>query len=131
MAVFIHNCLWTKRLSYLRNAYNKELCRGYGFKASANGNKQSVKVTFLPENVSVWANPGESLYAVAERGGVELLYDCSVGDCGACEVEVLSGKNTQQTSSQKRLFIRPCVAKVPSHKTELFLHTVGTDIPPW
>ncbi|KAK4525003.1 hypothetical protein GAYE_SCF07G2907 [Galdieria yellowstonensis] len=84
-----------------------------------------VRVTFLPEKVSVWASPGEPLYKVAERAGVELLFDCCVGDCGSCQVQLMS-----QHPAKKRMFIRPCIAKVPD-RSELILHTVGSDIPPW
>ncbi|EME31828.1 hypothetical protein Gasu2_45260 [Galdieria sulphuraria] len=87
-----------------------------------------VKITFLPEGVSVLAQPGEPLYNVAERAGVELLFSCCVGDCGSCEVQVLS---RQQTKKHRKLFIRPCIAKVPANKSELVLHTVGSDVPPW
>ncbi|GJQ08291.1 hypothetical protein GpartN1_g82.t1 [Galdieria partita] len=94
--------------------------------ASSKGNH--VKVTFLPEGISVLAQPGEPLYSVAERAGVELLFSCCVGDCGSCEVQVLSQKEAKK---HRNLFIRPCIAKVPANKTELVLHTVGSDIPPW
>jgi vanillate O-demethylase ferredoxin subunit len=35
--------------------------------------------------------PGQSIIAVLEAAGVDLIYDCQRGDCGICQVNVLDG----------------------------------------
>ena len=36
--------------------------------------------------------PGQSIIDVLEQAGVDLIHDCQRGDCGICQVDVLSGK---------------------------------------
>ena len=48
----------------------------------------SVKVQFLPEDVTVEAQVGEPLLAVAERAGITIPTGCLMGSCHACEVEL-------------------------------------------
>ncbi|MFT7595497.1 MAG: ferredoxin-NADP reductase [Paracoccaceae bacterium] len=35
--------------------------------------------------------PGQSIIEVLEAGGVDVMYDCQRGDCGICQVDVISG----------------------------------------
>ena len=48
----------------------------------------TVKVRFLPDNVTVTATPGEPILQVAERAGVNIPTGCLMGSCHACEVDV-------------------------------------------
>ncbi|MBE9047007.1 2Fe-2S iron-sulfur cluster binding domain-containing protein [Pleurocapsales cyanobacterium LEGE 10410] len=52
----------------------------------------SIKVCFLPDNVTVDAEPGEPILLVAERAGVFIATGCLMGSCHACEVELDSGE---------------------------------------
>lgn len=47
-----------------------------------------VIIRFLPDNVEVAAEVGESFLAVAARGGIDIPTGCLMGSCHACEVEI-------------------------------------------
>ncbi|NEP16999.1 MAG: (2Fe-2S)-binding protein [Leptolyngbya sp. SIO4C1] len=47
-----------------------------------------IAVHFLPDDVTISAEPGEPLLQVAERAGVTIPTGCLMGSCHACEVEV-------------------------------------------
>lgn len=71
----------------------------------------SVRVHFLPNDVTVRAEVGEPLLAVAERAGVDITTGCLMGTCHACEVEV-EGGNT----------VRACITSVPSGQEQLTIN---------
>jgi ferredoxin len=48
----------------------------------------SVSIQFLPDGVTVEAEVGEPLLAVADRAGVTIPTGCLMGSCHACEVEL-------------------------------------------
>lgn len=48
----------------------------------------TVSVQFLPDDVTVAAEVGEPLLAVAARAGVSIPTGCLMGSCHACEVEL-------------------------------------------
>ena len=50
-----------------------------------------TKIVFLPDNVTVEAEPGELLLDVAKRAGLSIPTGCLMGSCHACEVEVDGG----------------------------------------
>jgi len=54
--------------------------------------KQTVRVTFLPMDVTVQARAGDTLLDAAEENGVNLPHDCG-GNCACttCQVHVLEG----------------------------------------
>jgi ferredoxin len=70
-----------------------------------------VQVRFLPDDVTVEAQVGESLLQVAERCGVFIPTGCLMGSCHACEVEVKGG-NT----------ICACITSVPAHASHLTIN---------
>ena len=47
-----------------------------------------VQIRFLPNDVTIEAQPGEPLLEVAERAGVSIPTGCLMGSCHACEVEL-------------------------------------------
>lgn len=47
-----------------------------------------VLVRFLPDDVTVEAQVGESFLDVAERAGILIPTGCLMGSCHACEVEI-------------------------------------------
>ncbi len=68
-------------------------------------------VHFLPDNMTVEAEAGEALLAVAERAGVMIPTGCLMGSCYACEVEI-EGENS----------IRACITAVPAGRSELTIN---------
>ncbi|MEB3336750.1 MAG: 2Fe-2S iron-sulfur cluster-binding protein [Leptolyngbyaceae bacterium] len=68
----------------------------------------SVAIRFLPNDVIVQAEPGESLLAVAERVGVSIPTGCLMGSCHACEVDI-----------QEIGEVRACITAVPAGHTHL------------
>ncbi|MBD2106908.1 2Fe-2S iron-sulfur cluster-binding protein [Nodosilinea sp. FACHB-13] len=48
----------------------------------------SVSIQFLPDGVTVEAEVGEPLLAVADRAGVSIPTGCLMGSCHACEVDL-------------------------------------------
>ncbi len=70
----------------------------------------SVKVKFLPDNVTVEAEAGEPLLNVAERAKVLIPTGCLMGSCHACEVELGDGK-----------LVRACISSVPVNTKELII----------
>jgi len=71
----------------------------------------SVQVTFLPDNVTVLAEVGESLLDVAKRGKVFIPTGCMMGSCHACEVELEDGTP-----------ICACISAIPPHQSELIIN---------
>ncbi|YAI82901.1 MAG: 2Fe-2S iron-sulfur cluster-binding protein [cyanobacterium endosymbiont of Rhopalodia sterrenbergii] len=51
----------------------------------------TVKVQFLPDQITIEAQPGELLLEVAQRADVFIPTGCLMGYCHACEVELESG----------------------------------------
>ena len=47
-----------------------------------------MKIHFLPDEVTIEAEPGEPLLDVAKRAGVVIPTGCLMGSCHACEVEI-------------------------------------------
>lgn len=68
----------------------------------------SIKVCFLPDNITVEAEPGEPILQVAERAGVFIATGCLMGSCHACEVELDNGEA-----------ICACISSIPGDKPEL------------
>ena len=68
----------------------------------------SVSIRFLPDDVTVEAEPGESLLEVADRAGVDIPTGCLMGSCHACEVEIDDGET-----------VRSCISAVPPGRSQL------------
>ncbi|TAD74978.1 MAG: (2Fe-2S)-binding protein [Oscillatoriales cyanobacterium] len=49
---------------------------------------ETTTITFWPEGVTVVAEAGEPLLAVADRAGVVIPTGCLMGSCHACEVDL-------------------------------------------
>jgi ferredoxin len=52
----------------------------------------SICIRFLPDDVTIAAEPGEPLLKVAERAGIFIPTGCLMGSCHACEVELDDGR---------------------------------------
>ena len=71
----------------------------------------SVIITFLPDNIKIVAEPGESILEVAQKAGVFIPTGCLMGSCHACEVELDDGTS-----------ICSCITAVPSDQKELSIN---------
>jgi len=71
----------------------------------------SIQVHFLPDDVTVNAEVGESLLDVADRAGVFIPTGCLMGSCHACTVEVKGGD-----------IIRACISSVPAGQEKLTIN---------
>lgn len=66
----------------------------------------SVQVHFLPDDIFIEAEPGESVLEVAERAGLFIPTGCMMGSCHACEVELGDGTP-----------ICSCISAIPEQET--------------
>jgi ferredoxin len=71
----------------------------------------TVKIQFLPDDIIVEAEAGESLLEVAQRAGIFIPTGCLMGTCHACEVELEDGTN-----------IRACITALPRGKDHLTIN---------
>lgn len=71
----------------------------------------SVRIQFLPDDVTVDAEVGEPLLDVANRAGVLIPTGCLMGSCHACEVELDDGQ-----------FICSCISAVPPGRSHLTIN---------
>ncbi|WP_017717667.1 2Fe-2S iron-sulfur cluster-binding protein [Kamptonema formosum] len=76
----------------------------------------SVRIRFLPDEVTVDAEVGEPLLDVAERAGVSIPTGCLMGSCHACEVEIDGGGT-----------VCSCITAVPPGRDKL---TINIDFDP-
>lgn len=70
----------------------------------------SIQIRFLPDDVVVDAEVGESLLRVANRAGLSIPTGCLMGSCHACEVE-LEGDS-----------VCACISSVPSGSPALTIN---------
>ncbi len=77
----------------------------------------SVKVNFLPDNISIDAEVGEPLLQVADRAGVFIPTGCLMGSCHACEVELGNGRE-----------VCACISAVPPGSPELTINLYSDPI---
>lgn len=78
----------------------------------------SVRIRFLPDDVTVVAEPGEPLLKVADRAGVFIPTGCLMGSCHACEVEFEEGES-----------VCSCISGVPAGRSTLTIHLMSD--PTW
>ncbi|MEO0532999.1 MAG: 2Fe-2S iron-sulfur cluster-binding protein [Cyanobacteria bacterium P01_A01_bin.123] len=72
----------------------------------------AVEIRFLPDNVTIQAEAGEPLLAVAERAGVRIPTGCLMGSCHACEVEVDDEEDP----------ICACISAVPGGRSQMTIN---------
>ena len=77
----------------------------------------SIKIKFIPDDVTVEAEAGEPMLQVAERAGVLIPTGCLMGSCHACEVELEDGST-----------ICACISAVPSGQKELTINLYSDPI---
>ncbi|MBE9201746.1 MULTISPECIES: 2Fe-2S iron-sulfur cluster binding domain-containing protein [unclassified Nodularia (in: cyanobacteria)] len=71
----------------------------------------SIRVRFLPDDITVDAEVGEPLLDVAERAGVLIPTGCLMGSCHACTVELENGD-----------VIRACISAVSPGSAEMTIN---------
>ncbi|MGD1862355.1 MAG: 2Fe-2S iron-sulfur cluster-binding protein [Leptolyngbyaceae cyanobacterium] len=72
----------------------------------------TVKIMFVPDDVTTDAEIGEPLLQVAERAGVMIPTGCMMGACHACEVEIAGQEEP----------ICACISAVPPGEPELTIN---------
>lgn len=77
----------------------------------------TVTIRFLPDDITIKAEPGEELLAVAERAGLSIPTGCRMGSCHACEVDL----NGEPVCS--------CITSVPDSEQEITVDLLGD--PTW
>ncbi|MDJ0678167.1 MAG: 2Fe-2S iron-sulfur cluster-binding protein [Calothrix sp. MO_167.B42] len=77
----------------------------------------TVRVRFLPDDVTTEAEVGEPLLDVADRAGVLIPTGCLMGSCHACTVELDDGD-----------IIRACISSVPAGRKELTINLFSDPI---
>lgn len=70
-----------------------------------------MQIHFLPDKITVEAEPGEPLLEVVERAGLSIPTGCLMGHCHACEVEIDDGH-----------VICACITAVPAGKKEMTIN---------
>lgn len=71
----------------------------------------TIVVRFLPDDITVEAEPGELLLDVASRGGITIPTGCLMGTCHACEVEI-----------DEDNLVRACITAVPDGRSHLTIN---------
>ena len=71
----------------------------------------TVQIHFLPDDVTIAAEPGEPILEVAARAGVLIPTGCLMGSCHACEVELDDGTP-----------ICACITAIPRGTKELTIN---------
>ncbi len=74
----------------------------------------SVQIRFLPDNITIAAEPGEPLLAVADRAGITIPTGCLMGSCHACEVDLEMGEKCES--------ICACITAVPQGTAEITIN---------
>ncbi len=78
---------------------------------SSSERSTEVMVLFKTEGVSCNAAPGEVIWEVAQRCGVDIQTGCHQGNCGVCEVRIVAGEaNLQPPSARQPMHDAPCIA---------------------
>ena len=76
----------------------------------------SVTVLFLPDRITITAQPGEPLLNVAERAGIFIPTGCLRGACYICRVAIEGHENP----------VRACISTVPSDELSIVHRYVAT-----
>jgi len=71
----------------------------------------SICIHFLPDDVTIEAEPGEPLLRVAARAGVSIPTGCLMGSCHACEVEIDGAES-----------VCSCISAVPPDRPHLTIN---------
>ena len=71
----------------------------------------AIQIRFLPDDITIEAEPGESMLEVAERAGVFIPTGCLMGSCHACEVELDDGSS-----------ICACITAIPDDKKQITIN---------
>lgn len=70
-----------------------------------------MKITFLPDNITMEAQAGELILDVAERAEIFIPTGCLMGSCHACEVTLEDGTP-----------VCACITGLPRNKEHLTIN---------
>jgi ferredoxin len=71
----------------------------------------AIQIHFLPNDITIAAEPGEPILQVANRAGITIPTGCLMGSCHACEVELDNGET-----------ICSCISSVPAGRSHLTIN---------
>ncbi len=71
----------------------------------------TIRIRFLPDDITINAEAGDALLQVAQRAGVFIPTGCLMGSCHACEVEIENGAT-----------LCACISAVPAGREELTIN---------
>jgi ferredoxin len=74
----------------------------------------TVQIHFLPDEITIDAEPGEAILEVAKRAGIVIPTGCLMGSCHACEVELDDGEES--------ISICACITAVPRGISQFTIH---------
>ncbi|MBE9222898.1 2Fe-2S iron-sulfur cluster binding domain-containing protein [Cyanobacterium stanieri LEGE 03274] len=80
----------------------------------------TIKIKFLPDNITTEAEAGEPILEVASRAGVFIPTGCLMGSCHACEVEI--GPEGEED------IICACISAVPAGEKELIINVYSDPV---
>ncbi|MGB3297984.1 MAG: 2Fe-2S iron-sulfur cluster-binding protein [Phormidesmis sp.] len=83
----------------------------------------TVKIHFLPDDVTVLAEAGESWLSVATRAGVQISTGCLAGACHACAIEILGDTAAEEEP------VLACLQTVPQNFAQIEVDLL--DDPTW
>jgi ferredoxin len=96
------------------------------FAAEKSANDKAVVLELAHSNKLINARADQSLLTALRDAGVDVNFDCCVGDCGTCAVKILEGEAEHRdhvlSDAQKTQgFICVCVSRAKSDKLVLAL----------
>lgn len=96
------------------------------FAAEKLGNDKAVVLELAHSNKLIKATADQSLLTALRDAGVNVNFDCCVGDCGTCAVKILEGEvehrdHVLSDAQRAQGFICVCVSRAKSEKLVLAL----------
>lgn len=73
----------------------------------------TIRIHFLPDNITTSAQVGESWLDVAARAGVHISTGCLAGACHACEIILVGDRTAQEMNTVQKDEEEPTTAEEP------------------
>jgi ferredoxin len=98
----------------------------------------TIQVHFQSADVTVTARPGDNIYDLAEKNGIDTItVGCCSGNCGVCEVEVRKYNDREQSpasassgddNAATAIVIRSCITPLPPGYTRVEINELIDDV---
>lgn len=98
--------------------------------AAAASIDQTCEVHFVAANVTVTARPGQNIYDLADKCGIDTItVGCCTGNCGVCEVEVKKYNDERMSDSNAMgIVVRSCVTPLPPGYSYITINELIDDV---